>query len=257
MASDWRGDVVEFYDLAPHHPDDVPFYIDQLPGPSSSVLELGCGTGRVTVPLAHRAGFVRGLDNSPAMIEVCRRKLAAAGVPGSKAEISFGDITDFSLGQKYDLIIAPFRVLQNLATDAELEGLFSGIRAHLDEQGTCILNAFQPRSDRETLIRDWVSELEQLAWEVEDGDTSVQCFDWRRRLQERPLVLFPELIYRRVRGTEVLAEASLQIAMRCFYPQDLLELVERHGFEVVGKWGGYAGERYGEGSELVVAFQGV
>ena len=70
------------------------------------------------------------------------------------------------------------------------------------------------------------------------------------------LVLYPELIYRRYEGEELIDEAVLRIAMRCYYPDELLSLVVAEGFRVVNKWGGYAGEPYGEGPELVVEFAG-
>ena len=41
---------------------------------------------------------------------------------------------------------------------------------------------------------------------------------------------------------------------RCFYPTEFVEKIEAAGFTVLAKWGGYAGELYGEGSELVVEF---
>ena len=44
------------------------------------------------------------------------------------------------------------------------------------------------------------------------------------------------------------------IAMRCYYPDEFIQLIDGYGFQVIGKWGGYAGEPYGEGGELVVAF---
>jgi hypothetical protein len=68
------------------------------------------------------------------------------------------------------------------------------------------------------------------------------------------LVLYPELIYRRYRDNELVDEAVLKIAMRCYYPEELLSLIAAHGFRVLNKCGGYAGERYGEGPELIVEF---
>ena len=44
------------------------------------------------------------------------------------------------------------------------------------------------------------------------------------------------------------------IAMRCYYPDQLLQLLEAVGFQGTGRWGGYEGEPYGEGPELVVEF---
>jgi len=252
--SDWRADVAAFYDLAPHHPKDVPFYLRQLSPQISSVLELGCGTGRVTLPLAVQANYVLGVDNSEAMVAVCRAKLAGADIPATRSAAVVADITDFDARRRFDLIIAPFRVIQNLATDAEVDGLFRCIHDHLAPDGRCVLNVFNPNRDRARMIAEWVTDQERLAWEVPDGDTVVRMYDGRRRLQENPLVLFPDLIYRRFRGEELLDEATLRIAMRCYYPQEFIDLIHSKGFEVIERWGGYGGEAYGEGPELVVAF---
>jgi len=254
MAGDWRADVASYYDLAPNHPADVPFYLSLLESSSASLLELGCGTGRVTTHLAAHADFVLGVDNSRAMLDICRRKLTEAGVPASCYALVEGDITDLRLHRKFDLIVAPFRVLQHLSTDEDVAGLMRSIKEHLEPAGTAVLNAFRPKRDAAGMLRDWPSEQAELAWEVEDGDTVVRSYDHRLRVQEDPLVLFKKLIYRRFRGDEQVDEAVLKIAMRCYYPEDLLALVESAGFIVKGKWGGYSGESYGVGPELVAAF---
>jgi hypothetical protein len=49
---DSRAAVARFYDLAPPPPVDLPFYVSHIPGSNARVLELGCGTGRTTLPLA-------------------------------------------------------------------------------------------------------------------------------------------------------------------------------------------------------------
>ena len=49
-------------------------------------------------------------------------------------------------------------------------------------------------------------------------------------------------------------ETVLKVAMRCYYPEEFVQLVVGHGFRVLKRWGGYAGELSGKGSELVVQF---
>jgi hypothetical protein len=90
---------------------------------------------------------------------------------------------------------------------------------------------------------------------VERDGERMTCHDVRPRLVENPLVLYPELIYRRWRGEEMLEEVVLPIPMRCFYPDEFLDLIRSAGFTITGKWGGYAGELYGQGTELVVEFE--
>jgi SAM-dependent methyltransferase len=254
MSLDLRAEAARYYDLNPNVFDDVPFYIDRLPCADARVLELGCGTGRVSLPLIEHCGFLHGLDLSDAMLAICREKIEAAGFGSDRIKVEHGDITAYNLGSSFDLIIAPFRVIQNLETDVQLDELFRCIRAHLQPNGRCILNVFHPYRPREELLRMWVTDQENLAWEVERNDERMTCHDCRRRLEEDPLVLYPELIYRRWRDHEMLEEVVLPIPMRVFYPDEFLDRIRSAGFVVTGQWGGYAGEPYGGGKELVVEF---
>jgi SAM-dependent methyltransferase len=129
MNIDTRLEAARFYDSNPDMPNDIPFYQARIPAPAASILELGCGTGRVTLALAPHCSYIHGLDLSPAMLSICREKLAKADLPSGRVRVEEGDITDFDLARSFDLIIAPFRVLQNLETDAQLDGLFESFAA--------------------------------------------------------------------------------------------------------------------------------
>src|SRR5262249_35995926 len=114
MQDDIRAVAAQYYDANPTIPNDLAFYTARLPSANSAVLELGCGTGRVLLPLAVACGFIAGLEQSPAMLACCLQKLQAAGIPPTKARAELGDITHFALGRHFDLIIAPYRVFQLL-----------------------------------------------------------------------------------------------------------------------------------------------
>jgi len=255
VTSDIRARVAQYYDLNPDVPSDVPFYTALVPSPGASILELGCGTGRVLVPLAYRCGYIHGIDRSEAMLARCRDKLRQAKTPVTKAQITLGDITDFALGRTFDLIIAPYRVLQNLETDAEVHGLFRCLHTHLSARGSCVLNVFKPMWGPQELRRAWVTEQETFCWAVPVEGGRVTCHDRRAHIHPDRLILYPELIWRRYRHETMVDEAVLKIPMRCYYPDEFSTLITEHGFRMVDRWGGYSGEAYGVGPELVVRFE--
>lgn len=250
-----REEAAQYYDIQSFPIDDVPFYLSRIPAPDARILELGCGTGRVLVPLAKASGFTHGVDSSAAMLSRCRAKLEAEGLL-RKSRITVANITDLDLGATFDLIVAPFRVMQNLETDEEIAGLMSVIRTHLAPGGTVILNAFRPSMSREEALRTWIRPKEQLDGETPmPGGGKLVRTHTRPRMRSEPLTGFPELIYRRYSATgDLVDEAVLKIAMRFWYPDDLEKLVTDYGFRITNRWGGYQGEAWGEGPELVIGF---
>ena len=253
-TTDIRAEVARYYDLSPDQPDDVGFYQGKIPSPDASVLELGCGTGRVLIPLARSCRYIHGIEKSRAMLDRCRKKLSLAGIPPSLANVEWGDITNFHIDRSFDLIIAPFRVLQNLETDEEVDGLLRCVKTHLSRQGSCILNVFRPNADADTLRREWCTNEEKFRWEVPFEDGTVTCHDRRPRMDREKLIVYPELIYRRYREDRFIHTAVLKIAMRCYYPDEFKRIFAERGFEIIDRWGGYSGEEYGGGPELVIQF---
>jgi SAM-dependent methyltransferase len=241
-----------YYQLSTPEFSDIDFYLEKVRDwKIKSILELGCGTGRVLKPLSEVCSKIVGVDHSQEYISVCERLNLKA-----PHRVVFGDITNLDLNEKFDLIIAPWRVMQALAEDRQLKGFFRTIKKHLAADGHGILNVFRPLKEREELIKTWVNLHESLSDEqhLADGTRIIQS-DIRPKLQETPLVLFPELIWRRYDESTLIDEVRLPIKMRCFYPNEFIGLLESNGFRMLEKWGGYADEEYGVGSELVVHFK--
>jgi SAM-dependent methyltransferase len=253
---DVREAAASFYDSNAGFPDDLPFYRTFLGDRHTTVLELGCGTGRVLTALAKISDEIHGVDASPSMLEVCKRKLLDSPIPRCRVSLHVADIASFDLGRTFDLIIAPFRVVQNLDTDSMLHGLFDCVDRHLSKSGSCLLNAFRPYAPADELLRNWVSPTDHFEWEVPFKGGILRRLCRNSRITEHPLVLFPDLIHQYIKDGVVQEEGTLSIAMRCFYPDEFIQMIEAEGFLIVDTWGGYAQEVYGTGPELVVQFKG-
>ena len=240
--------------MVPDSPDDLGFYRQRLPSPDTSVLELGCGTGRVLVPLSRYCSYIHGVDSSEGMLAICEDKLSRAGVDKTRAHVELGDITCLELDKRFDLITAPWRVLQNLETDSEVDGLFATIRRHLKPAGRCILNVFKPWGDAEMLRREWCAESKTFCWETQMGERKLRLYERRASIDPENSVVYPELIFREFDGHDMVDETILKISMKCYFPEEFEQLITDHGFEVISEWGGYSGEPYGDGPELVIEF---
>jgi cyclopropane fatty-acyl-phospholipid synthase-like methyltransferase len=250
MTVDPREGNARYYDLEDNPLGDVPFYSARVRD-DMSVLELGCGTGRVLVPLAGRCREIVGVDSSKDMIDRCREKIGSL----KNASARVGDITKLALSNQFDLIVAPYRVLQALESSAEVDGLFAGIASHLKPGGSCILNVFRLNEKRQAMVAGWGRPDEIPAWEKTLPDGSVVVHTERKqRIDVVNSVLYPEMIYRTYRDGVLVHEFVQAIKMKWYHPDEFRALVTSHGFEIVGEWGGYAGETYGVGPELVLEF---
>jgi len=254
MPVDFGTAVAKYYDYDPTDHGDIGLYQSILTSRESKILELGCGTGRVLVPLVDHCSYIHGIDLSEAMLAVCRKKLHALGVSKKRAIVQSGDITNLNLGRTFDLITAPFNVFQNLETDEEIDGFFQTVEKHMAPDATCILTAFRPSLDREALAEQWVCDEEILSWETPVEGGRVACYERRKGINPERQVAYTDEIYRRYKGEKLEDEGVLNLLMRYYYPDEFVEMIESHGFQVVDRWGGYAGEAYGEGPELVVQF---
>jgi SAM-dependent methyltransferase len=106
--------------------------IDRYRTGAASLLELGCGTGSLLARLTDVPTLV-GLDRSPEM-------LAVAGGKVPRAELVQGDLSSFSLGRRFDVVICVFDTLNHLLTFGAWRSTFDAAREHLAEDGLFIFD---------------------------------------------------------------------------------------------------------------------
>jgi SAM-dependent methyltransferase len=128
--------------------DDASFYLEEARTGGGPVLELGCGTGRLVIPLLETGLEIHGLDASEAMLEVTRQKrtsLTASSV--ERLHLHLGDMAQFDLDKRFALIFIAFRSFQILATTEDQRRCLLCIRRHMAPNGKVIINLFDPRYD--------------------------------------------------------------------------------------------------------------
>lgn len=149
--------LTELYELSfGEKGDDLDFFRSMARRTGGPILELGCGTGRVTIPLARDGHRVVGMDVSSAQLDVARRKAAAAGV---NAEFILADMRDFALPEPFALVIIPFNTFLH-AAPAERPAVLARVREHLSGNGVFVLDVFQPdpaiiSAAQGALVLDW------------------------------------------------------------------------------------------------------
>jgi len=168
--------------------DDIEFYRALLSKSVSNILELGCGTGRVLIPLMKQRVNITGIDYSQSMLNECLRKIREMGLRNAK--IILGDIRDFQLQESFDMIIAPFWVIQCIESIQDFQKCLLCIKKHLSTKGFCILNIFHPYLTKEEMGKSWVRDDETFGWEKIDPETGyrVRFSDERRKIDASAFV---------------------------------------------------------------------
>lgn len=146
---EYHGLSALLYDaLSTGIPGDADFYTQEALRAGSPVLELGCGTGRITAQVAQAGVEIVGLDRSPDMLAIARRKIEALGAETARrVTLVEGDMRQFSLPKRFRLAMIPYRAFLHLLTSQDQRDALTCIRDHLAEGGLLALNVFDPRLD--------------------------------------------------------------------------------------------------------------
>jgi SAM-dependent methyltransferase len=248
MEANTYARSADLYDLDPAiiHAADIGFFVERASRTAGPVLELGCGTGRITLPLAKAGVDVRGLDLSEGMLAILRRKLAL--LPSEEAariQVQLGNMASFSLAERFGLVIIPFRSFQALVTKEEQQSCLRCVREHMKDDGRFIINVFRPFG---RLDKSWEAPP-RVDWEVMDpaSGKKVTRKHARRHINVENQILEIDLIFSIEGGEEFIDPLKLSY----FYPDQMEALLREAGFTIVESMGDYDGRPLGEGGELI------
>jgi len=187
-----------------------------------SVLDLGCGTGRLAIPLAQKGLEVTALDASKHMLELACHKSDDLSIQWVQ-----GDICDFQLKQKFDLIIMSGNAFQALLSESDQIRMLNCIKQHLKPSGIFVFNTRNPQE------HDFKTSPEFEYWhsfQNHDGE-DVQVYGTQQSDLSHQIVTYTT---KRVWKNK---ETTTMIQLR-FTPYDqLMKLLAHAGFEVFEVYG--------------------
>ena len=240
--------IATFYDATvPYRQrEDVAFFVDMARESGGQVLEVGCGTGRVLIPMARSGVAITGLDASPAMLKVCRSSLEREPENvRDRVTLVQGDMRNFGLDERFALATLPFRPFQHLLEVEEQIACLGCIHTHLKEGGRLVLDIFNPMIERLT-EESYPTEFErEPSATFEDGSEMVRSSRMiapdiaRQRIdiELRHDITFPD--GRKEQYVE-------NMTLRYFFRYEVEHLLARCGFEVENLYADYARTPFGE-----------
>jgi SAM-dependent methyltransferase len=178
------SDHSEFYDIAFDWDvgEEVEWLLSRLGPDRGSVLEPGCGTGRILEAFAARGIETVGIELVSEMVEAARLRLAAAGRAG---EVVLADMTCFDLGRRFGGAVCPIGTLAHLSA-SQLAVHLDRIAEHLEPDARYLVQTALRDPDDPNAAAEQRSE-----WEAERGDVrlrvtwSTERVDFERGLEEQ------------------------------------------------------------------------
>jgi SAM-dependent methyltransferase len=233
--------IADYYDESPvvkGRLQDVAFYRDAARDFGDPVLELGCGTGRITMALAEAGKRITGLDLSERMLERAVKKRAAVRVEArERVHLVQGDMTRFDLGEKFRLIIIPFRPFQHLLEVRQQMDCLDGVRKHLAPGGRLVLDVFQTDAER---MHDPVHMREALVTEYKTADgrqvrVTERVAGFHRAEQRNDVEMIFSVAHPGGRQEKLVFAWPL----RYFFRYEVEHLLARCGFKVSAEYGDF------------------
>lgn len=240
--------VADFYDYPDLHDallpvkGHVPFYLDVARQQAGAVLELSCGTGQLTIPIALLGLPTVGLDQSGAMLNVARKRASAASAPIAFVQ---SDIRHFRLDREFSLIFAARNSLLHLISTTDLLAAFTAIGRHLAPNGVFAFDIFNP--DVRMLARPLQQRFQVM--EVTTAAFGPLCVEETHDYDSVTQVN---------RGTWYISAPGkpdawvVPMVLRSIFHQELPLLLSTAGFDLMSRFGDLARAPFGHSSRVQV-----
>jgi len=226
--------------------DDLEFYLKKLSDlkrknePSKRILEVGCGTGRVSIFLAKHGFTVTGIDISKEMLNIARKKIC----DDYKGWVNFyqQDMRQVKLPKEklFDLIILPFSCFAHIFSSNDQEMVLRKIHAHLAPNGNLIISLHNWVKYHSKLYRPIFSQTEAFEGIFYDkGYTKIVKFSVK---QYNSLAKVAKIwhVYDIYENYSEHYERKINVfPLNCIRYQDMCEKLEKVNLEIDSIYGDY------------------
>jgi SAM-dependent methyltransferase len=239
-----------FYDLDCSGVGEDLFMIGQFAARCGSpILELACGTGRALLPLARDGYSVAGVDVSPAMLDIARRRVAQETLEGRVALFE-QDIRALDLDHRFALaFVALNSFCHLLSTDDQLAAL-TRVHQHLKPGGLLLLDLLNPDLGQLLDSRDQVT-LDKVWTEPDTGRRIMKMRSQKVDLAEQ--IIHVTLLLDELDGQGQVRRTVFPFSMRYIFRHELELLLRHAGFAVEAIYGSYDLDEFHSDSERMIA----
>lgn len=240
--------IARFYDLDhAGFDDDLAFYGELARMVTGPLLDVGVGSGRVAVPLAVSGRHVTGLDISPAMLALAKRRATAAGV-GRRLTLVLGNAATITLAKRFGLAYFSLNTLSHFLSPPEQLAALANVRRHLQPSGRLLIDQWNPHaSTAPDSSGQWVFGYRRQAeggaganWVTQSVTSSA---DQAAQLLHTTISYDEEIdvprTSRRPVGGAAVRRTTVMLQLRFFYRYEVEWLLLAAGYQLEAVFGSY------------------
>jgi SAM-dependent methyltransferase len=235
--------IAAFYDLEHDaHEEDIGFYLQYVESAGDPVLEVACGTGRITSAIAEAGFDITGTDVSRAMLDRARQR-------GGSARYVAADMTEAATidGGPFGVVIMALGALAHLPSQEEQGAALASAHRALDPRGVLLIDVLHATPANLQALEGIHAEG---VWDLPDG-TRVERFS-SHRLAPASQHIHSRIWYDVTRPDNALERVSTSMTQRYTTPGEISLLLQAAGFQDCMFYGGYELEPLEDASERLV-----
>jgi len=229
--------------------DDLPLYSTLADETDGLILDVGCGTGRVTFHLATEGHTIHGIDRSPEMLARARRKQAQRPDLRDRCTLIDGDVLTDIFPAKYGLIILPYNTFMHLHADEEQQATLTRLAKALDQDGQIVID-IPNAGEAFAAEHDGTLTLERMFIEPETGHRVMQ--QAVSRLDRTAQLQYITWIYDEIDKQNVVHRTLAPLTLRYVFPREMDLMLAAAGLVRVERLGDYDESPFEDGCARMI-----
>lgn len=229
--------VADIYDDYVNVDFDIPFFLKETEDFEGEILELMCGTGRVSILLLEAGRKLVCVDYSQGMLDVFARKVEGKGYP---VRLVNADVTKLDLEKRFGMILLPFHSFSEISSKEKQCEALKRISDHLEENGKFICTLQNPQ----VRLKSADGELRVLGEFQSGNDNRIRISSMNQYHSETGLVTgYQQYEIFDIQGN-LIEKRVLDICFRPVHEKEFARMIEGTGLKVGRIYGDYSGTAF-------------
>jgi len=242
--------IAQYYDLLfGNYDEDIPMWDTLTTNVNGPILEIGCGTGRLLLPLAEAGHTLTGLDLSEVALGAAQAKIEAAGL-ADRGVLYRADMRDFDLPAKdFALAFIPLNTFMYCQTIDDQLAALQAIYRHLRVEGQLIIDLFYPDPP---LLAEADGRLYFEGETVDELTGRTVQWYWRHEIDLEHQLRHFTYILDEIDEEGLIRRIQLPFSLRFVYRYEMELLLRASGFIVETVYGNYQLEPFSSHSPHMI-----